>query len=201
MDDIAYRSAHREDRWTFNKLEVGMRAGWVCGPCGEAVPQDGEYIIRPVMNVHGMGRGAWAEHLEEGDFHEAPGYFWCLRGNDDHQISVDYERKHGQWIPTLVVRGDKPRNAPMHRFERWTKLPLDEAIPAPGWLSGLAHDGTLNLEFVDGKVIEVHLRHNPDFQSGEEVIVPIWHDDTLDWTYEAAVEFGRCGFAVGRRRE
>ena len=76
MDDIAYRAAHREDRGTFNKLEVGMRAGWVCGPCGEAVPQDGEYIIRPVMNVHGMGRGAWAEHLEEGDFHAAPGYFW-----------------------------------------------------------------------------------------------------------------------------
>lgn len=201
MDEQHFKTAHRDDRWVYNKLEVGLRAGWVCGPCGLPVPQDGEYIVRPVMNMWGMGRGALAVELEKGECHDMPGFFWCLRGQDDHQLSVDYHRIHGQWVPVLVVRGDKPRGAPMHRFERWTRLDLSEALPIPAFLNSLRHDGTLNVEYVDGKAIEVHLRHNPDFQADEQVLIPVWSQDDMDWRFREDAEYGRAGFLVGTKRE
>ena len=200
MDEHYYRAAHHEDRWIYNKLEVSLRAGWVCGPCGEPVPQDGEYIIRPVMNMWGMGREARACRLKAGDVQDKPGYFWCLRGEDDYQLSVDYARYHGQWRPILVVRGDKDRAAPMYRFSRWTKLDLSEAIAAPAFLSSLRHDGTINVEYVDEKPIEVHLRHNPDFQHGEEVCIPVWSQEDFEWSFRPDEEYGRAGFIVGMKR-
>jgi hypothetical protein len=38
----------------------------------------------------------------------------------------------------------------------------------------------INIEFIGGKVIEVHLRHNPDFSYGNDVMIPVWEDQEVN---------------------
>jgi len=46
-------------------------------------------------------------------------------------------------------------------------------------LRELGDVGLINVEFIGGKVIEVHLRPSPDPQNCNR-IVPIWADDVID---------------------
>lgn len=198
-DAVEYRNCHPSDRWVFNKLTVAEKAGWSCGPCGEPIPEDGEYIVRPMMNVLGMSRGARVEVLRKGDVLEEPGYFWCERHVSETQLSIDYARTFGKWEPTLVVLGHRPIHAPLWKFSKWERLGLEDALDAPGWLNTIRHNSMVNVEFVGGKAIEVHLRPNPDFVGSERVLIPIWDDTpykTSNWRFIEAREWKRVGFMV-----
>ena len=50
LDEEAYAS-HPGSAWVYNKLTLSEKLGHVCGPAGTVVPETGEYIIRPMMNI------------------------------------------------------------------------------------------------------------------------------------------------------
>jgi hypothetical protein len=59
----------------------------------------------------------------------------------------------------------------------------------------------INIEYIDGKAIEVHLRHNPDFVHGNSVAYPVWKNepvliDTRRLRYIEALDFHREGFWI-----
>lgn len=122
------------------------------------------------MNTEGMGQGAHIRRLEFDTLEIPHGFFWCEILEGDH-LSVDYE--YGE--PILTVAGTKDSEYPLQRFVHWVKVP--NTIPLPTILSDLSGIYRyINCEFIGGKLIEVHLRHNPDFAYGNTEMIPLWRD-------------------------
>lgn len=170
-DAIAWGNCPSEDLWVFDKLIVAKRAGHVCGPTGVAVPKPGNYFVKPVMNIEGMGVKARVEYLEHSTKHLHPGEFWCEIFTGEH-ISVDYELGE----PVLSVVGKKHSQHPYSRFTHWEKTNKTHLLP--NFLNHLVSKyKTINCEFIDGNLIEVHLRGNPDFVHGNTSMIPVWFDE------------------------
>ena len=189
MNDYdAWVSASVDDLWLFDKLILARRLGYCCGPAGVPVPHAGVYVVRPVTNLAGMGRGASLQYL--GPKTELPpGYFWCEVFTGQH-LSIDY--CYG--VAVLSVEGLRDPAAPLWRWNRWQVV--DNILPLP--LSELAKFPYLNIEYIGGHAIEVHLRHNPNFEYSNTVAIPVWDDMVLDTTrtFVASPEYKRKGFYV-----
>ena len=123
------------------------------------------------MNIEGMGKNARIEYLENRTDHLHPGEFWCEIFTGDH-ISIDYRG----YEPILSVIGTKHKVHPYARFTHWTKT--EQTYPLPPFI-GLVplRYKTINCEFIDGKLIEIHLRNNPDFSYGNTSMIPVWKDE------------------------
>lgn len=160
-----------EDRWVYDKLILSSMAGHVCGPAGTPVPTPGMYIVRPITNVMGMGIQAKLHELEWDTEHLMPGTFWCEYFEGRH-LSVDYI--HGE--QTLCVEGIKD-DGEMQKFRKWKKV-LDN-VPLPAILEPLKKKYPfINCEFIGGKLIEAHLRHNPDFEEDVEELIVVWEGES-----------------------
>ena len=100
-----WNNIHPFDLWVYNKLILSRILGYTCGPAGTTVPKSDFYIVRPCMNLLGMGRFARLEPLEKETEHLHPAEFWCEVFTGDH-ISVDFYQKE----PKLVIKGSKDKS-------------------------------------------------------------------------------------------
>ena len=162
-----------EDIWVMDKLILSRMLGYTCGPSGMDVPKPGWYIIRPCVNIRGLGLGAEKKWLD-GDTHHLPiGSFWCEWFEGRH-ISVDYDA--GSQI--LAVEGFKGDNT-LSKWDRWVKV--SDQYPLPEFLRELAIKYTqINCEFIGDKLIEVHFRLNPDFEGGINEFIPVFGRNAPD---------------------
>ena len=157
-------------KW-FNKLWLAERLGYYCGPSGTAPSKSGWYIVRPIMNISGMGIGAEKKYIEAEDVTKVPpGYFWCewFEGN---QYSVSFEW-NGNWKQVSCFIAD--RNVEnLSQFKKWTRY--DHKIFKMNSIFeeiGNSKVNKINLEFIDDKPFEIHLRETPDPNYDE--FIPIW---------------------------
>jgi hypothetical protein len=195
MDDItAWQYVNDDDLWIFDKSILARRLGYISGPSGVPVPTPNSYIVRPCINLQGMGIGAQFLNIESDTSHLPAGHFWCEVFSGRH-ISVDY--KYGNQI--LTVEGFREPNSPLWRFSKWQKT--NDYLPVPDQLKFLTNKyETINIEYIDGKVIEVHLRHNPDFIYGNSIAIPVWEDQEdaayKDLRFVEARDYKRLGFYI-----
>jgi hypothetical protein len=195
MDDItAWQTVDEEDLWIFDKSILSKKLGYISGPTGVPVPRRDRYIVRPCVNLLGMGLGAEFLEIENDNDHLPAGYFWC-EVFDGRHISVDYI--YGE--PTLTVEGFREQDSPLWRFSKWQKINYCPTIPDQLKFLTTKYK-TVNIEFIDGKVIEIHLRHNSDFSYGNSVAIPLW-EDQQDVVYEnlrfvEARDYKRLGFYI-----
>lgn len=197
MEDIevnSWKNANRHDLWVFDKLILADRLGYVCGPIGLDVPKPDEYVVRPCVNVLGMGRGASIEFIEKDTTHLPYGYFWCEKFTGRH-ISVDYF--YGKQC--LTVEGFREDPNLLYRFSKWKKV--DDIIPLPSIISHLETEYKyINVEYIDGKAIEIHFRHNADFDYENVEAIPVWNDqDIIDmpgYRFVENADFYRKGFYI-----
>jgi len=188
-DEEAWVSTAVKDLWLFDKLILSRQLGYRCGPAGVEVPKADWYIVRPITNLLGMGQGAEIQWIGGCTDHLPAGYFWSERFVGRH-ISVDYH-----WgTQTLAVEGFRDRGDPLWKFSRWERVEDRYELP----LSELRGYEYSNVEFVDGKVIEVHLRGNPDFQYQNLWAVPVWEGEEVDYgrKFIEAADWKRKGFYV-----
>ncbi len=192
-EDQAWLNATPEDLWLFDKLIVARSLGYICGPAGVDVPAPGHYIVRPCVNVTGMGKGASIQWIEEETDDLPPGTFWCEVFAGRH-LSVDYQ--YGDQV--LCVEGHRPPWAPLYRWDRWVKT--DDVVECPPGLLKFPH---LNCEYIDGKLIEIHLRHNPDFTNNNaRELIPVWGDSYAGQVVQPGYRFvedryfRRIGFLI-----
>jgi hypothetical protein len=182
-------------RILFDKLWVSSMLGYLCGPGGVAIPLDGKYIVRPIYNLHGMSRGATSKELLVGDSSTPPGYFWCEFFKGEH-YSVDFVNDNGNFKQILVVKGDRESE---YKFTSWTKIPLTKIkFEVPNFVEYICKNNVeyLNIEYIDDKVIEVHMRRNPDFVHNkysklEVVWASSWNQEKYDReqeTFFASIE-------------
>jgi len=193
-DSEAWVNIPTNKLWVFDKLLLSKYLGYVCGPTGVNVPKPGTYIVRPCMNLLGMGIGARFVELTDTTDHLEPGSFWCEVFKGRH-ISVDYYK--GDQI--LAVEGKRDSESPLWKFKKWIKL--DDKIEFPHKFFDLFDvSDYINVEYVNGKVIELHFRTNQDFRYGNTIAIPVWSDDELNipmgYTYVDDPDFKRKGFYI-----
>ena len=192
-----WNQIHSEDLWIYNKLFLSRVLGYTCGPIGTTVPKPDFYIVRPAMNLLGMGRKARIEYISKYTDRYHPGEFWCEIFEGNH-ISVDFQHQE----PKLVVLGTRDEEDPLYQWEKWEKVDLKiEFPPILHTLKG--NYEWINCEFIDGKLIEVHFRQNPDFRYGNSVAIPVWNDqkveriDNLEFVNDS--DYLRKGFYIDSR--
>lgn len=157
----------------FNKLWVSEKFKYNCGPNGVPVPVKGEYIMRPVYNLHGMGAGAKFVYLETDDIDTVPpGYFWCEKFEGEH-LSIDLFWKNNKWCVGSVFKGLRFNDNELYRFNTWIRVERDIKISHE--LNELWDCEIINIETIGNKIIEVHLRGSPDPIEYNEMI-PVWND-------------------------
>ena len=174
-DYDAWSTADHDDLWVFDKLIVARKAGHSCGTRGMVIPENGMYCIRPVTNFKGMGALARIEYRKKDDemMDIHPGEFWVEMFSGTH-VSVDYI--NGEQF--LTVAGYRNGSDPLHKFRYWTKE--RHYLPLPKFLAGLAsRHPVVNCEFIGGKLVEVHLRPNPDFLWGNSKVIAVWKDEEM----------------------
>jgi len=192
-----WNSIHLEDLWVYNKLILNRRLGHLCGPVGCSVPYSGHYIVRPCINLLGMGRFSRIEWIEKYTDHLHPAEFWCEIFKGTH-ISVDYHHEQAD----LVVLGERDSIEPLYKWKKWSKIDLK--IEFPPILHSLKGDYEwINCEFIDNKLIEVHFRRNPDFRYKNSVAIPVWKGQDIEklnnLTFIEDQDYLRQGFYIDTR--
>lgn len=185
---------HNEDLWIYNKLFLSRVLGYNCGPSGVTVPKPDFYIVRPSLNLMGMGRFSRIEWLENNTEHLHPSEFWCEVFEGEH-LSVDYYKKES----SLVVKGTRKPNTSLYKWSKWEKI--ERYIKYPSILNKLVGDyNWINCEFIDEKLIEVHFRRNADFRYGNTIAIPVWSDEDniIDSKYKYVndSDYLRNGFLI-----
>ena len=182
---------HPSDLWVYNKLFLSRVLGYTCGPVGTTVPKPDFYIVRPSFNLLGMGRFARREWLYKYTDHIHPAEFWCEIFEGPH-LSVDFKNQQSE----LVVLGTRDDDDPYYKWKKWEKIDLK--VNFPEILKNLKGNYEwINCEFINGKLIEVHFRQNPDFRYENTVAIPIWDDEEEEnMTFIKDDEYYRKGFWV-----
>lgn len=171
-EDRVWKTTCAEDLWVMDKLIVARMMGYTSGPAGMDVPTPGWYCVRPCVNMMGLGLGAAKHWLDVTTHHLPLGSFWCTWFEGQH-LSVDYN--YG--LQRLCVEGTKPETT-LTRWTTWKRIVLYVARPA--LLIPLMKRYTwVNCEFIGGKLIEVHLRRNEDFDGGIEEYRPVWEGESI----------------------
>ncbi len=171
-EDIYWKTADADEIWVYDKLILSRKLGYKCGPAGIDVPEPGWYIVRPCVNVMGLGLGTKKMHLPQYTIDLDPGYFWCEWFEGRH-LSIDYE--YGKQV--LCVEGFKSKDT----FTQWDKwIKTNDQIPFPKVLDQFKTKANINCEFIGGKLIEVHLRSNPDFEQNITEFIPVWKDQSTE---------------------
>lgn len=195
-DELLWQKCHSDDLWIFDKLILSKKLNYVCGPHGLEVPKPDFYIVRPCVNLMGMGRSAKFMWIEKNTYNLIPdGTFWCEIFKGRH-LSIDYA--DGEQI--LCVEGIRKTDDPIWKWSEWKKT--EDVIPMPNILKTLK--GTyryFNVEMIDDKIIEIHLRLNPDWASGDwESIIPVFEGDNIQppdgYNFREDRDFKRLGFFV-----
>lgn len=190
-DDDAWKRAEPQDRYIYDRLLLGSLVGHVCGPAGVPVPKPGTYMVKPITNILGMGVGAETRHLENSTDDLPAGHFWMEMFYGEH-LSIDvYDGK-----VACVYQGisDGPG-----RFLAWIRRPLINIHDVPNFLWELSVKyGAVNYETIGGRIIEAHLRPNPDhLKHDARVLVPIWRGQSTDIPgFVPDADGGRLGFVV-----
>jgi len=182
---------HPSDLWIYNKLFVSRVLGYTCGPAGTTVPKPDFYIVRPSINLLGMGRFArreWIENKTE-DLH--PSEFWCEIFEGEH-LSVDFRHQKAD----LVVLGTRDSHDPYYKWKKWEKI--DRDVEFPSILKDLKGEYEwMNCEFIGNHLIEVHIRRNPNFRYGNTVAIPVWGEEKVEnMTFIKDGEYHRRGFYI-----
>lgn len=173
-DTKTYQDIPVEHLWVYDKLILSKKLGYYCGPSGVAVREAGDYIVRPITNLLGMGHGARIVHLEESTDHLPEGYFWCEVFKGRHW-SLDY--RFGTLV--LSVEGFKYPGS-LSRFYRWEKGKPEFALfkVPPDLQKAFNTQEWVNVELIGDKIIEVHLRRNPDFvKHDSSYLLPVWRGE------------------------
>jgi hypothetical protein len=146
-------------RWIYDKVAVALSQGLDAGPHG-TMPTRFPVFSKPITNLRGMGIGSRVIH-SAGEYRRlyTPGHMWMALLEGRH-VSSDVAVVAGKPCWWRHATG---RPATAGTFDYW----IVHADPDPNiethcanWIGRSLADytGMLNLETIDGSIIEVHLR-------------------------------------------
>jgi hypothetical protein len=194
MTDAEAWQRYPLQRWLYGRLQLSQALGYECGPAGTLPPRSGTWFVKPIINLNGMGVGAYAQYYDGGPiFPVRPGSFWMPHYTGRH-LSIDLTRTSSGWDFDLTVECIYRNNRPYE----WRKVDAPEVFDLS--LINAADVISLNIELIGNHVIEVHLRRNYDFDAMPDAssIFPVWEGDPVPADMVADPE-DADGFLVPRR--
>jgi hypothetical protein len=185
-------------RWVYDKIAIAQSQGLQAGPHG-VTPPFFPVFSKPIVNLRGMGIGSQilrddAEYRR----HVTPGHMWMPLLEGKHvssDVAVANGAPHWWRHVTGVPAGEGT-------FDLWTvHAAADPAIETRcgEWIRKnlTGYTGILNLETIDGTIIEAHLRMSdqwPDLYGDGWVAALVRFYQTGKWDY---ADRDRCdGFSV-----
>jgi hypothetical protein len=151
-DEQVWPLVHDSHLWVFDKLILSRRLGHLCGPACVSVPKPDFYVVRPCVNLSGMGTGAEVQWIEDTTDHLPPGYFWQEVFHGRH-LSVDYHNG----VQVRCTEGFKVDGS-LSKFSRWVVTDDHPQIPS------LIADLSLQYEKVNVEMIGEYNRGPPTRQ-------------------------------------
>lgn len=189
-DSDIWNSIHIDDLWIYDKLILSRKLGHLCGPSGVDLPYPGTYIVKPITNIMGMGMGSYIKTFETTNTDDIePGYFWMELFKGQH-LSIDVIEGKTEVVIEGISEGTQ-------RFSKWIKQE-NVNIEHPELILELSHKySVVNYETIGGKVIEVHLRHNPDWiKYKAKELIPVWRKEDIQQNFVEDRDGERLGFIV-----
>lgn len=170
-EDLVWKNIDPDDIWVLDKLILSRKLYYNCGPVGLDVSKPGHYIVRPCVNMLGLGLGAQKVWLDKDTTHLPVGHFWCEWFEGRH-LSIDYYK--GKQV--LAVEGHKP-DTTFTKWEHWVKVA--DRLSLPKFLKSFAEKYEwINCEFIGKRLIEVHFRRNEDFDGNITHFIPVWDGES-----------------------
>lgn len=170
-EHTVWKTIDPDDIWVLDKLILSRKLNYNSGPVGLDVPHPGHYIVRPCVNMQGLGLGAQRVYIEKNTDHLPVGHFWCEWFSGRH-FSIDYYNG----TQMLCVEGKKPEDT-FTKWQDWKRQ--DVQIPYPEILNTFVNKHPwVNCEFIGSKLIEVHLRRNQNFDGNISHFVPVWQGES-----------------------
>ncbi|MEX0679636.1 MAG: hypothetical protein WD063_21380 [Pirellulales bacterium] len=185
-------------RWVYNKLTLAESQNLPSGLHGMS-PPGYPVFSKPVYNMRGMGTGSRVlRSAKEYERYQRPGHFWMPLFEGEHLstdvVLVDGEPKWWRHVAGKAIGKGK--------FDYWTVLaenrPEVESY-CGAWLEKhlRGYTGAVNIETIDTKIIELHLRFAdqwPDLYGAGwlEALVRLYADRV--WEYDDSRR--RDGYSV-----
>jgi hypothetical protein len=91
-------------------------------------------------------------------------------------VFIDTEHTPVGWEQISAMQGINDLTQ-LYKFSKW--INTDKKIHLPILLNYLSDCEYINVEFIENKIIEVHLRVSPDPTSYQELI-PVWQGDEIN---------------------
>ena len=194
-EDYQAWEEYPQHRWVFNKLEVALKLGYKAGPACVPLPKTSntlfKAIIRPIYNLYGMGISAKVKTFRpmiDNEFivnhgYISPGHFWCEYFEGTH-YSIDYKRTDQPkgslwaWEPFCTMVGEKEESN-LTKFTKW-EVVNPPRLTLPRFICEIDDVEFLNIECIDDKIFEIHLRTGNDVLHRKPVgteAIPIWDDE------------------------
>ncbi len=174
-------------RWIYNKLLIAESQGLACGLHGMA-PETFPVFSKPVYNMRGMGAGSRIFRTSRDyQLNQRPGHMWMELLKGEH-VSTDAAVVDGEPRWWRHVTG---KSIDEGMFDYWAVLA--EAHPqieddCGQWLRTnlRGYTGMVNLETIDARIIEVHLRFSdqwPDLYGAgwTEALVRLYAEGVWDY--------------------
>lgn len=170
-EEKVWKTVDPDDMWVFDKLILSTKLGYKCGPVGVPVDEPGWYIVRPAVNALGLGLGTTIVYIDNSTDHLTPGHFWCEVFEGRH-LSVDYH--YG--LQVLCVEGFKSKDT-FTKWDEWKRT--SDYVNRPNLIIPFMQKYKwINCEYIGGKLIEVHLRPNIDFEGDIDHFIPVWEGES-----------------------
>ncbi len=179
VNDAAAWRLNPEHRWIYNKLDLTLKQNLLAAPTGVdprefGIPGSDLVFVRPMLNLHGMGRGAQAVRADA--VPAWPGYLWS-RYLSGEQSSSDCLVQHGRplWFAHTIA-GERCQQGPPAAWHIGVDRSANEQLLRgfiPEHLPN--YTGLCNFEIIDGIIIEAHLRgSNGFFDFYGTSFIPAW---------------------------
>ena len=151
-----------DHQFIYNKLWVAQSQFIDCAPM-EVYPNKYPVVFKPIINLIGMSRGfRKINNKEEYDKYLQDGFFWEDYLEGDHWC-IDLVLNNGKILFCSCLLSHSGKSGSFEYHESLPNFILPEHIKY--WITNFFSDyvGCMNLEVIDGIIIEGHLRLNGDF--------------------------------------
>ena len=176
-----------EHRWVYDKIAIALSQGLGAAPHG-VMPSQFPVFSKPITNLRGMGVASRALHSAS-DYAQwlTAGHMWMTRLEGCH-VSSDAAVVEGEPRWWRHVTGAPSRDG---TFDYWTvHAGPDRAIEeyCGAWIRAhlAGYTGILNVETIDGRIIEAHLRMSdqwPDLYGAGwvDAVIRLYHRRAWDF--------------------